>query len=75
LLGQGGSRQRVEAISTSFVNKRLPRVPILKKKKPRMNLEEGIVIKCELMNGKKIFGCTRHMEDIFENEITIWSVG
>jgi hypothetical protein len=74
LLGQNSSRQWVETIFISSVKKRLPRVPILKKKIPRLNLKEGIIIICEFMNGKKILGCTRHMKNIFENEITFWSV-
>jgi hypothetical protein len=39
-----------------------------------MNLKEAIIVICEFINGKKVFRCTRHMKDIFENEITILSV-
>jgi hypothetical protein len=56
------------------MKKWLPRVPNLKKKIPMMNLKEAIIIICEFINGKKVFRCTRHMKDIFENEITILSV-
>jgi hypothetical protein len=56
--------KRIETSSSFAMQKSFPRLPILDKENMGVKFKENIVLRCNTMNGSKVFGCLRYMKNI-----------